>query len=143
MISDVTELKAKLIALVAWADGDVDQQERKMYVDILDNSPVSDARKEALTQFIEDTPDEKEVLEGLAEAPGEITTTVIKIAYLVAQANDEFHENEKALFDRIARELELSEEELPDFYRMLETYHESYELADRLFHNETRETRVS
>jgi uncharacterized membrane protein YebE (DUF533 family) len=134
MVSDVSEMKIKIVALVAWADGDVDEHERDMFYDVLNNSPIADARKESLAEYLKDPPLREDVIRDLSEAPPEITTTVLKIGYLVAQANDEFHENEEQLFDDLGKGLLLSEDQLPAFHEMLETYYESYQLADQLFH---------
>lgn len=134
MIEDVTILEAKLFALMAWADGTFHAEQRQVYLDFLEIGPATDQTKENLLRYLEDSPSEEAVLADLSAAPKEVVTTIVKVAYLIALANDDFHDEERQLLERIALNTGLEESQFPKFFKMLELHHSSYQIEEELFY---------
>lgn len=133
MLSDLTELQAKVLALVGWADGRFDESERTVLRDVLEASPGDDALKADLFRMVEAPPEKDAVLKIVAGAPREMAAAAIKNAFVLAKADGHLHDAEMALLLELGHAAGVSPERSDDFRRMLETHLATLELERDLF----------
>ena len=132
MEQDLATLKAQLLALVAWADGSFDDDEKALFIKVLDASFVDDITRIELVDYLHHPPDRKEILDRLPSVPLEAGVSVIKVAYLIAHADGEFHETERQLFDDIMDRIGVAASSRDRFYEMLDLHYRSYRLEQNL-----------
>ena len=133
MWSDFTIMQAKILALVAWADGEFDDAERAVFGDVLDVSYGADSLKCELLQMVDKAPERDDVLQTVATEPGEIVAAAIKNAFVLAKADGHLHDAEMALLVDLGRAAGVGVDRSDDFRRMLELYESSLELERDLF----------
>lgn len=133
MIQDLIEYEAKVLAFMAWVDGEVQEEERRTFINYLEGSPGSDAFKSNVQRFLEEPPTKVEVLEGIRTLPKAVVPEVLKLAYILALAKGRLHPKEEDLLEQLALESGLPDEQLPEFGKMLELYRQSWEIEQELF----------
>lgn len=133
MIQDLIEYEVKVLALMAWADGTFDDEEKATFLNFLEGSPGSDAFKADMQRYLAEPPDEEDVLNGIKALPSVVVPEVLKLAYIIALANEHLHPREEELLERLALESGLPEDNLPQFREMLDLYRQSWEIEQELF----------
>ena len=134
MLTNYTRFHAKILALVAWADGGFDIQEERLYLAILEASTGSEELKTELAKYLDEPPDMQEVLQEVHEVPKRTVANVLRNAYLISLANEELHGKEEEVLNAIAKEIGLTEEQFPRLYDMMRKYYETYKIEEELFY---------
>ena len=135
MSEDFTKFHAKVLALSAWADGEFDIKEERLYLAIIESSTPSEKMKTELMNYIDNSPDLDEVLEEIPNLPKRTVAVALKNAYLVSMADHDLCEREKFVINSIAGKMGIPEEQLPRVYEMLMKYHDSSKIEEELFYD--------
>lgn len=133
MLSDLTVLQAKVLALVGWADGRFDEAEQTIFRDVLEVSPGDDALKIELFELTEVAPNKDDVLQTVISAPREFAAAAIKNAFMLAKADGNVEAAELELLFELSRAAGVPEDRFADFCKMLEAHMTSVELERQLF----------
>lgn len=133
MLSDLTILQAKVLALVRWVDCQFDDAEKIVFRDVLEASPGDEDLKIELFRMTEFKPDKGDVIDTVASAPPEIAAAAIKNAYVLAKSDGHVHDAEMALLFELGQASGVATDRLDDFLRMLEIHLECLELERDLF----------
>lgn len=127
-MAEHSRLKAEILALVAWADGDFDDTEREVFLEVLDRSPIDEDTRIELVDFLDHSPDRESTLARLVALPSADIVAALRTAYVLAHADGEFHPEEQRLFDDVAGRLGLD----TDQRGLLDAYLEHALQTDRL-----------
>ena len=133
MLSDLTVLQAKVLALVGWVDGRFDDSEQIVFRDVIEVGPGDDDLRIELFRMTGSAPDKDDVLKSVAAAPREIAAAVLKNAFVLANADGHLHDAEMALLFELGQAAGVDADRLCDFRRMLEIHLDSLEIERDLF----------
>ena len=120
MSSQVSKVKAQLLALVAWADGSFTEEEQEAFIRVLDASALDEDTRVELVDYIDQPPDRSSALDGLAEVPLDDATDILRVAFALALADGAFDDDERAVIDAILDRLGIEGEERATLYAALE-----------------------
>jgi len=135
MSEDFTVFHAKVLALSAWADGEFDIKEERLYLAIIESSTPSEKIKTDLMNYIDNPPDFDELLEEIPNLPKRTVAIALKNAYLISMANHDLCEREKFVINSIAQKMGISNGQLPRVYEMLVKYYDSSKIEEELFYD--------
>ena len=135
MLEDFTVFHAKVLALSAWADGEFDIKEERLFLAIIESSTPSEKIKTELMNYIDNPPDLDEVLEEIPNLPKRTVAVALKNAYLVSMADHDLCEREKFVINSIAGKMGISNDQLPKVYEMLVKYYDSSKIEEELFYD--------
>jgi len=113
-------LKAEFLALVAWADGDFDESERQIFLDVLDRSQVDEDTRIELVDFLDHSPEREPAMGRLAALPLADVLPALRTAWLLAHADGELHPAEQALFDELADRIGLGDGARSTLFELLD-----------------------
>ena len=133
MSEDFTAFHAKVLALSAWADGEFDIKEERLYLAIIEANTPSEKVKKDLMNYIDNPPDLDELLEEIPNLPKRTVAVALKNAYLISMADHVLCEREKFVINSIAKKMGISNDQLPRVYEMLVKYHDSSKIEEELF----------
>jgi tellurite resistance protein len=120
MQTQISKVKAQILALVAWADGAFTDSEQDVFVRVLDASELDDDTRLELVDYIEHPPDKAEALTGLAAVPVEEAADILRVAFALALADGSFDDAERGVIDEILDRLGIEGEERTQLYATLE-----------------------
>ncbi len=120
MQTQISKVKAQILALVAWADGSFTDSEQDVFVKVLDASELDDDTRLELVDYIENPPDKAEALTGLAAVPVEEAADILRVAFALALADGSFDDAERSVIDEILDRLGIEGEERTELYATLE-----------------------
>ena len=135
MSEDFTVFHAKVLALSAWADGEFDVKEERLYLAVIEASTTSEKLKADLMNYIENKPDLDEMLEEIPQLPKRTVAEALKNAYLISMTDRDLCDKEKFVINSIAKKIGVHDDQLPRIYEMLKKYHESYTIEEELFYD--------
>ena len=135
MLEDFTVFHAKVLALSAWADGEFDIKEERLYLAIIEASTPSEKLKTDLMNHIDNPPDLEELLEEIPNLPRRTVAVALKNAYLISMADHDLCEREKFVINSIAKRMGISNDQLPRVYEMLVKYYDSSNIEEELFYD--------
>ncbi|MFC1541702.1 TerB family tellurite resistance protein [Candidatus Latescibacterota bacterium] len=135
MSEDYTVFHAKVLALSAWADGEFDAKEERLYLAIIEASTPSEKLKAELMNYIDNQPDLNDMLEEIPQLPKRTVAEALKNAFLISMADHDLCEKEKFVINSIAKKIGVRDDQLPSIYEMLTKYHESYTIEEELFYD--------
>lgn len=116
-------LKAEFLALVAWADGDFDESERQIFLDVLDRSQVDEDTRIELVDFLDHPPEREPAMARLAALPLADVLPALRTAWLLAHADGELHPAERALFDELTHRIGLGDGARSTLFELLDLSH--------------------
>jgi len=134
-MEDFTVFHAKVLALSAWADGEFDIKEERLYLAIIEASTPSEKLKKELMNFIDNPPDLEELLEEIPHLPRRTVAVALKNAFLISMADHDLCEKEKFVINSIANKIGISNDKLPRVYEMMAEYNDSYKIEEELFYD--------
>ena len=134
-MEDFTVFHAKVLALSAWADGEFDIKEERLYLAIIEASTPSEKLKKELMNFIDNPPDLEELLEEIPNLPRRTVAVALKNAFLISMADHDLCEKEKFVINSIANKIGISNDKLPRVYEMMAEYNDSYKIEEELFYD--------
>ena len=134
-MEDFTVFHAKVLALSAWADGEFDIKEERLYLAIIEASTPSEKLKKDLMNFIDNPPDLEELLEEIPNLPRRTVAVALKNAYLISMADHDLCDKEKFVINSIANKIGISNDKLPRVYEMMAEYNDSYKIEEELFYD--------
>ena len=135
MSEDFTTFHAKVLALSAWADGEFDIKEERLYLAIVESSTSSEALKKELMNYIDNSPDLNKLLDEIPNLPKRTVAVALKNAYLISMADHDLCEREKFVINSIVEKMGISKNQIPKIYEMLEKYHDSSKIEEELFYD--------
>ncbi|MFC1693489.1 hypothetical protein ACFL1R_08295 [Candidatus Latescibacterota bacterium] len=133
MHEDFTVFHAQVLALSAWADGEFDIKEERLYLAIIEASTPSEKLKTDLMNYIDNPPDLEELLEEIPNLPRRTVAIALKNAYLISMADHDLCEREKFVINSIAKKMGISNDQLPKVYEMMMKYYDSSKIEEELF----------
>ena len=86
-LTDLSVFQANFLALVAWADGVITEEEKEFYSQIVELSPCSDKIKNELQEYISTSPKLDEVMLLTENLSKEIIIPVLRSAYLMSASD--------------------------------------------------------
>ena len=135
MPEDFTVFHAKVLALCAWADGEFDEKEERLYLAIIEASTPLEELKKELINYIDKPPSLEEMLEVIPNLPKRTVAVALKNAYLISLADHDLEEEEKQVINTIAKKVGISDEDIPKVYDMLFKYDDAYKIEEELFYD--------
>ena len=135
MSEDFTVFHAKVLALSAWADGEFDIKEERLYLAIIESSTPSEKIKKDLMNYIDNPPNLDELLEEIPNLPKRTVAIALKNAYLISMADHDLCEREKFVINSIAQKMGILNDQLPRIYEMLVKYYDSSKIEEELFYD--------
>ena len=134
-MEDFTVFQAKVLALSAWADGEFDSKEERLYLAIIEASTPSEKLKKELMNYIDNPPDLEELLEEIPNLPRRTVAVALKNAFLISMADHDLCEQEKFVINSIAQKIGISDDQLSRVYEMMNKYNDSYKIEEELFYD--------
>jgi tellurite resistance protein len=116
---DTSILQIQILALIAWADGQVTVEETEFLNNAIQGSPCSRIKKNELLMFIEKIPPLETVLQSLDSVPKEVAITILRNAYALASADGTVGKMELEMIDSIALKLGIDENKINLFHEWL------------------------
>ena len=135
MLEDFTIFHTKVLALCAWADGEFDIDEERLYIAIIESSTPSEKLKIELFGYIDEAPDFDEVLQEIPSLPKRTVVVALKNAYLISMATHDLCDQEKLVIESIAKQLSVTDDQIPKVYEMLAKYYDSCQIEEELFYD--------
>jgi tellurite resistance protein len=129
-------LQIKILSLIAWVDGEITDEERRFYQNMVQVSPCSEETKQSLLHYIEKSPSIEDIFKSLSGIPKEIVTSVLRNAYAIAVSDGKIGEQEMEIIDKIALKLGVNEKMISIFHKWLELSFHVELIETKLFNTE-------
>lgn len=130
---DLSILQIKVLSLIAWTDGDISEEERQFYQNMVQVSPCSEETKKSLMQYIDKSPSIEDIFNSLTDIPKEIVASVLRNAYAIALADGKISDDEMLIINQIALKLGVDEKNIPVFHKWLELSYQVEVIETKLF----------
>jgi tellurite resistance protein len=119
MESQVSRVKAQMLALVAWADGSFSDDEQEVFIQLLDESTLDADTRLELVDFIDQPPDKASALDGLSSVPFHEAFGILEVAFALALSDGSLHDAEREVIDEMMDRLGIEGREREGLYATL------------------------
>ena len=133
LLTELSIFQANLLALVAWADGEVTVEEQKFYSSIIDFSPCDDETNNSLRFFLEVSPKLDNVMLLAENLSKDIIIPVLTNAYLMSASDGNIDEKEKEIIKLVAYKIGINKENETVFWQWLDLQYKSELIEEKLF----------
>jgi len=130
---DLSILQIKVLSLIAWTDGEISNEERQFYHNMVQVSPCSEITKKTLLQYIEKSPSIEDIFKSLSDIPKEIVASVLRNAYAIALSDGNISDAEMDIIDKIALKLGVDEKMIHIFHKWLELSYQVELIETKIF----------
>ncbi len=132
-IEEFVNVQAKTLAFIAWADGSLDASEEKYWSNYLKQLNLDASREGQLNILFRQRPNKKSLLSTFKKLPPYIGIGLIKIAYLMSQANGKFDKKESQGICDLAHAIGIkTESQIVRLFRSLNLYFLSHQETEKL-----------